>query len=313
MLDQTTFLITLYVLVDDFCRHHLPAPAALPGPDPALSRSEVICLSLFGQWARFASERDFWRFAHQRLRPLFPILPHLSQFNRLQRLHQEAILALSQHLVELLDAQNCAFEVLDRCGIATRWCGRRGVGHLPEDTNKGYCSRLGYFEGFHLLSCVNPQGVLTGFALGAASAKDQPLAQAFFEARQEQLPQAPCVGRPCRSGQYVTDCGFEGKANHQRWWQAFQVEVIHPPKRGTAGYHTFPKSWRRWLVGLRQIVESVHHHLLNTFRLERERPHELRGFFARLSAKVALHNFCIWLNRSRGRPNLQFADLLAWN
>jgi hypothetical protein len=33
---------------------------------------------------------------------------------------------------------------------------------------------------------------------------------------------------------------------------------------------------------------------------------------ARLSAKVALHNFCLWLNDHLGRPLLAFADLIAW-
>jgi len=31
-----------------------------------------------------------------------------------------------------------------------------------------------------------------------------------------------------------------------------------------------------------------------------------------LAAKVALHNFCIWLNRQLGRPDLAFADLIDW-
>ena len=29
-------------------------------------------------------------------------------------------------------------------------------------------------------------------------------------------------------------------------------------------------------------------------------------------AKVALHNFCIWLNVQLGRDPLAFADLLEW-
>jgi hypothetical protein len=32
-----------------------------------------------------------------------------------------------------------------------------------------------------------------------------------------------------------------------------------------------------------------------------------------LAARVALHNFCIWLNEQLGRPRLAFvADLLEW-
>ena len=33
---------------------------------------------------------------------------------------------------------------------------------------------------------------------------------------------------------------------------------------------------------------------------------------ARLAARDALHNFCIWLNEQLGHPRLAFADLLGW-
>jgi hypothetical protein len=56
----------------------------------------------------------------------------------------------------------------------------------------------------------------------------------------------------------------------------------------------------------------VNYHLPNTFRLARERPHDLTSFQAHLGAKVALHNFCIWLNGHLGREPFAFAELLAW-
>jgi hypothetical protein len=31
-----------------------------------------------------------------------------------------------------------------------------------------------------------------------------------------------------------------------------------------------------------------------------------------LAAKVALHNFCVWLNTQHNRPLLAFADLIDW-
>jgi hypothetical protein len=311
MLDQDTFLTTLYVTIDDFCKEKLDVEEKTTGPKQTLSRSEVICLALFGQWARFRSERDFWRFANAKLGHLFPKLPHLSQFNRAQSRYIQEIIALSHHLVKVLDAKNCPFEAIDRCGVATRWCGRRGVGWLPEYTDKGYCSRLRFFEGIHLLTCVNPEGVITGFALGPGSAKDQPLASSFFLARHQQsshresIPGTQCVGEACRSGNYVTDVGFNGQALHKKWFACFGARVIHPDKKEC-------RPWRRWLASLRQIIETVHNSLVNTFRLECERPHDFAGLFTRLSAKVALHNFCIFVNRSLGRPSLAFADLLGW-
>jgi hypothetical protein len=65
---------------------------------------------------------------------------------------------------------------------------------------------------------------------------------------------------------------------------------------------------------VRQIIESVYDKLFifNTFGLWRERPHNLGGLRARLAARMALHNFCIWLNDQLNRPRLAFADLLGW-
>ena len=48
------------------------------------------------------------------------------------------------------------------------------------------------------------------------------------------------------------------------------------------------------------MVETVYDKLYHTFRLDRERPHDLSGFQARLAAKVTLHNFCMWLNGQLG-------------
>ena len=66
------------------------------------------------------------------------------------------------------------------------------------------------------------------------------------------------------------------------------------------------------MASLRQIVETVYDKLFNAFGLWGERPHGIGGLRARLAARVALHNFCIWLNDQLGRPRLAFAELIAW-
>lgn len=66
------------------------------------------------------------------------------------------------------------------------------------------------------------------------------------------------------------------------------------------------------MAGIRQIVESACEKLANAFGLRRDRPHDIAGLRARLAARVALHNFCIWLNERLDRPRLSFADLLEW-
>jgi hypothetical protein len=308
MVDVDTFLTTLYVMVDDFCKASLPAESH-PGPHAALSRSEVLTLAIFGQWQEFGSERGFYRYAQRHLRPAFPSLPTREQFNRHLRHHQAALVACVSHVVQLLGAPQCLYEALDTSGVPTRDAKRRGTGWLPGLADVGWSNRLGWYEGFHMILAVNPLGVITGFGLGAASTKDQPLADTFFALRR--YPQAAWqgAGTPAQ-GPYVVDKGFEGVAWHTVWQQHYGAAVICPPKRNSA--RPWPKRLRRWLAGIRQMVETVYDKLYHSFRLDRERPHDLSGFQARLAAKVTLHNFCMWLNGQLGRPWLAFADLIEW-
>jgi len=308
MVDMDTFLLILYVMVDDFCKSHLLLEKQ-PGPQASLSRSEVVTLAIFGQWYRFRGQRDFYRFAKKKLRSAFPTLPDRSQYNRLVRNYHDDIVAFFLYLVEVLEARQVLHEILDTTGVPVRNVKRRGHGWLAGMANIGWCTRLGWFNGFRLLMAANPEGVITGFGFGEGSAKDQPLAETMLALRCEADPAIPSVGRPAL-GPYVVDTGFEGQDNHQRWRLLYHAAVICKPKSNSK--NAWPKAWRRWFHSIRQTIETVYGKLMDFFRLDKERPHELSGFQANLAAKMALHNFCIWLNKSLGRAPLAFADLLDW-
>ena len=58
----------------------------------------------------------------------------------------------------------------------------------------GWSNPLGWYEGFHLLLSINPQGVITGFSFTAASVKDQTLAEDVFTFRHIPHPRCPPCG-----------------------------------------------------------------------------------------------------------------------
>jgi hypothetical protein len=308
MLDTDTFLTTLYVITDDFCKTHLPCEVR-PGPGAALTRSEVITLAVFGQWRQFPSERAFYRYIRHRFLSAFPTLPDRSQWNRLVRHYRDDLARLFLFLTDVLLARECTYEIVDTMGVRTRNIKRRGPGWLPEQANIGTCSRLGWFEGFRQLLAINPIGVITGFGFGSGSAKDQPLAETLFALRAHPNPCLLSAGQPAR-GSYIADSGFTGAPNAQRWAADYGAWLECVPQAELANPDWQP--WRRWLTSLRQIIETVNDRLLNTFGLDSERPHHITGFQARLAAKAALHNFCIWLNIQSGRQPLAFADLVDW-
>jgi len=308
MLDPDAFLTELYAKVDDFDKT-LPPDHPAPGLAPALARSEVVTLVIFAQWAQCASERAFYRYASRHLRSAFPHLPHRTQYNRQVRAVTPVLIAFWRALVPELRQPEDLYETLDATAVVVRDSHRRGTGWLAGQADIGFSNRLGWYEGFHLLISNQPSGVITGYGLAPASTKDQPLAESFLAARHTLTPRRACVGIQA-AVPYLTDSGFEGVALHQHWQADYAAAVNTPPKRSAK--KNWPKPWRKYLAGLRQIVETVNDKLLNAFGLSRERPHCLAGLLARLAAKVALHNFCIWLNRRFKRPHLAFADLVDW-
>jgi hypothetical protein len=192
---------------------------------------------------------------------------------------------------------------------------------LPGQAARGYCNRLGWYVGFHVLTVVTPQGILTGFGIAPGNSADQWLAETLFAARHHPHSRWPEVGQPHAphaphaAQWYLADTGFEGARWVTPWRTQYQARVLIPPKRGTERQRPV-QPWshaaRHAFARCRQIIESVHDKLLHTFGLEHERPHALPGFRARLAARVTLHNLCCWLNYQLGRPLLAFADLIDW-
>ena len=228
MIDIDDFITTLFVLVDDFCEEE-PSPPK-PGPDCKFSESEAMTLLIFSQWSRFLSERDFYRFAYKELRGAFPDLPSRPQLNRQWRSLHDKVCAFFTYLADALDAPEALYEALDATAVVTRNAKRRGGGWLVGEADIGYSNRLGWFEGFKLLLATTPEGVITGFGLSPASAKDQPMAETFFYLRANPDPRVASIGETACGQYYPVDKGFEGPKNHERWRKAYRAYVICPPK-----------------------------------------------------------------------------------
>ena len=151
--------------------------------------------------------------------------------------------------------RNVAWDEVIRRTRVVRDAKRRCEGWLTGSADIGWSNRLGWYEGFRLLVAVDPTGVVTGFGFCAASTADQQVAETFFAVRHRPNPRLPSVGSAFSSGPYVADKGFEGEENHRRWLDCYGVRVVHPPKRNSR--KPWPKGLRRWVAGIRQIVETV--------------------------------------------------------
>jgi hypothetical protein len=297
MMDLDSFLVSLYVLVDDWWKaDHRLAPRR-PGRPASLSESEVLTLAILAQWPRFRSERDFWRFARANLRGYFPNLVSQGQLNRRVRALEPKLRTLQRYLAKKLAKSSAIYHVLDTtlipAMVRVRAC-RKGL--FAGQATFGRCrSKTEWVYGFKVALAVSPEGVISAFGLAEAAADERPIGD-FLVAQS-------------RHDAYLADKGFASVAWERHWQESYGALVAATPKDNSR--RAWPQADRRWASGKRQVIEGVIDQLKDFFALERHRAKTLGGLMARLAAKVAAYTCGQQLNVLLGRPLRRLADLLV--
>ena len=296
-MDLDSFLVAVYVMVDDWWQDHGAGARREPGRPSTLSMSEVLTLALVAQWPRWRSERDFWRFAQAHLRPYFPRLGSQSQLNRRIRAAEPALRAVHAALVAPLVSVPSVYHVLDTtlipAVVRVRAC-RHGL--FAGQASFGRCvSKTEWVYGFKVALCVTPAGVITSFGLAPAACDERPIGDALLAAE--------------RHAAYLADKGYASGSWERHWQQAYGAVVAATPNANTR--RAWPQAACRWAAGHRQVIEQVIAQLKDLFALERHRAKTLGGLLARLAAKVTAFTAGAWLNARLGRPLRHLADLLV--
>jgi hypothetical protein len=297
MMDLDSFLVSLYVLIDDWWKAGHPSTVPRkPGRPALLSESEVLTLAILAQWPRFRSERDFWRFASSHLRPYFPALCSQSQLNRRIRALEPEMRLLQRSFAEDLTEPSALYRVMDTTlvpAIVRVRASRKGLFAGQASFGRS-ASKTEWVYGFKVALVVDSHGVITAFGLAPAASDERPIAEALIASD--------------RHDAYLADKGFTGIEWERRWMELYGALVAATPYDNSR--RAWPKADRRWASGKRQIIEGVIYQLKDFFSLESHRAKTLQGLLARLAAKVAAYTCAQRLNDSLGRPIRQLADLL---
>jgi hypothetical protein len=327
-LDLETFLLALYVIVDDLYQSHIqPRIPACGGPPAQMSDSEVLCLGLAVQWRSgvpWQSERSIMRYVRKHLRHLFPTVLTQSAFNRrLRRLWGAFILiqdAVAAHLAQ------GDYDVMDGFPIPVAHGARSfTLGWLADIARIGKGGNDRYFYGVRMLMVINQHGVATGWALASGNVQERWVAELLFSTRagvpgvqgplddkghkpkvkppEEWMAAVPSGGAASQKP-ILSDCGFRGDDWLAHWATAYGVQVCPLPKAA-------PRATRHWLSSVRQVVETTFANLSENFGLKYPAAHSTWGLLMRVAAKVAAYNLGIMINRLLGRPDFAFATLIV--
>jgi hypothetical protein len=296
-MDLDSFLVSLYVQIDDWWKlnHSLEPPKI--GRPALLSDSEVLTLAILAQWPRFRSERDFWRFAWAHLRSYFPNLCSQSQLNRRIRALEPELRLLQRAFARELAEPSALYRVLDTTLVAAMvrvrasrkglFCGQASFGRSASKTEWVY--------GFKVALVVDPQGVVSAFGLAEAASDERPIGDALLAFDRHEA--------------YLADKGFTGVEWERHWLEDYEALVAATPKNNS--HRAWSKADRRWASGKRQIIEGVISQLKDFYGLERHRAKTLGGLLTRLASKIAAYTLGQRINNSLGRPLRHLADLLV--
>jgi len=297
-MDLDSFLVSLYVLVDDWWRErHPPSVPNKPGRRALLCESEVLTLAILSQWPRFRSERDFWRFASSHLRPYFPKLCTQGQLNRRIRALQPELRLLQGDFAKDLAQPSAVYRVMDTTLVPAMVrvrASRKGL-FLGQASFGRSASKTEWVYGFKAALVVDPNGVVTAFGLAPAASDERPIGEALVAEDHYDA--------------YLADKGFTGVEWERRWMEIYGALVAATPYNDSR--RAWSKADRRWASSKRQIIEGVIGQLKDFFYLERHRAKTLGGLLTRLAAKIAAYTCAQRMNDFLGRPLRHLADLLV--
>jgi hypothetical protein len=327
-LDLETFLVALYVIVDDLYQSHItPCIPACGGPPAQMSDSEVLCLGLAAQWRSgvpWQSERGIMRYARKHLRQLFPTVLTQSAFNRRLRRLWGAFILLQDAVAAHLGRGD--YDVMDGFPIPVAHGARSfHPGWLADIARIGKGGNDRYFYGVRMMMVVNQQGVATGWALASGNVQERWVAELLFSTRAgvprvhgplDAQGHAPKVAPPkewmaavpsggaASDKPILSDSGFRGADWLEHWAHAYGARVYPLSKAA-------PRAERHLFSSARQVVETTFANLTESFGLKYPGAHSTWGLLMRVAAKVAAYNLGILINRLLGRPDFAFATLIV--
>jgi len=338
MLDLDTFIIIVYVLVDDWYREHLAPYKSNRGRPARLSDSEMLTLAILSEWragVSWQSERSFLRYMHRHYSEWFPHLPQRSAFNERKRYLFGVLLQLQRALADQLSGVDDLYECVDCLPLPAGTLGQyqRDHGHWLWESTIGRGPQ-GWFWGDHLLAAIRPCGVVSGWLVGAAHINDRWLLEAFLSTRAgypqlmgppprpraghkaQITPPVGFIGAGCAVGpasgrDYLADQGFNGERWRHHWYTTYQAQVFSVPPNTATTQRPWSRQEKLWLAHHRQIVETTFALLHRVFDIKHLQAHSRWGQYTRIAAKIVGHHLGIWINRLLGRSALTHETLLC--
>lgn len=290
------FIIAMFCWIDD----QLPLLTGgqrlrQRGAYPKLTDSEVITMEVVGEFLGLDTDQGIWRYFRHHWLTWFPQLGARTTFAK-QAANLWAIKqGLHGRLVAALGADADPIHLIDGFPMPVCVITRAPRSHVFAGiADYGYCaSKHQYYYGLHGHLITAFSGAITALTVTPATGDERDALWELTHGIQ---------------GLLIGDKGYLG--------QRLQADLalrgldLQTPLRSNMHDPRDPAVVQR-LVATRRGVETVIGQLTERFHIEKIWARDLWHLTSRLARKVLGHLLCIFLNRTLGRPDLQFDGLVT--
>jgi hypothetical protein len=292
-MDLSTFIVSVFCLVDDRIKDHRPLRQR--GPAPKLSDSEVITIEIVGEFLGLDTDKALYLFFKRHFGEWFPTLGevHRTTFARqsanlwkLKETLWQELLLLTPHdptfaICDSMPLPACLFARAYRC---KRFKGEAAFGKdtLLKQT----------FYGFRVHVRVAWPGLISRFSVAPANAHELSVVPQIVEGT---------------SGLIVGDRNYHSPKTTQELAK-MSIELLSPysskkrdptPKRSA------------FLSRLRYRIDTVFSQLTERYSIKRVWARDAWHLASRLLRKVLSHTVAFLLNHQSGNQPLQLSKLLT--
>lgn len=300
--DLEFVFVAAFTIVDDLYPKIVPSQVCnRPGPEPHLSDSEVISISLVGEMLA-DSETAWVRFIFKNYRYLFPDLNERSRFHRRSKDLWIIKSLLRQQVVDQLNGFNEPLVLIDsipvpichyvRAGRCKLFAGEAGI---MKDDLFGVCeSKDEKIFGFKLHLLVTIDGIPISFVLAPAGPHDVTLVKDVLDGFYNLF-----VGG---------DKGYVSKELADELLEKQGIRLISKKRKNQKIKNTSEEKY--FLGKCRKIIETVGSILTQQFHLTKHRTRTLWGLMSRIISKITSLTLAIFINRLYGEPLLQVKHIV---
>jgi len=293
-MDLETYIIMVFCWVDDQLRTY--TRLRWRGPHPILDDSEVITMTLVGEFLRKDTDTEIFRYFRHHWRHFFPAVARIDRttFARQAANLMGVTTRLYRDLVASIPLDGHPLWRVDSVPLPVcRYARARGCRRFPgliawgrDETAKQP------FRGFRGHLCIDDHGLIRAFVLAPTDKSDLAALPELVEAY---------------PGIVIGD---------RNYWSPDTTEELHRQDVTLwAPYKNIKRDpnprWSSLLGRARRIIETVLGQLVERFRLKTFRARDQWHLSARMGRKLLSHTIAVWSNLTSGQPPLHLEAIIS--